>query len=408
MPPADRAHYLVINRYDDEDADYARHCAGHTCDLSYVTLSDCVAALGANDPGRVAVVPSLTVEAVLQAARELAGLHGAFDGVAGLSEYDVLTAAMIRDSLGVPGPSHDLVRGFKDKVEMKRRLSAAGVPVPRFAPVGPGSPVAEVEAAVGLPVVLKPRSGAGSAGVRVIHDREGLAAELAALTEPDSHECEEYVSDEIYHADGVLSGGQRHFVSVSGYANTPLDFARGMPLGSVVLDPGPLRTRIADFAVECVTTLGLKDGCFHLEAIRRPTGELLFLEVGLRPGGAEVPFVHRDFYGIDLATETFRSSVGMPLETEGSRFPDSATVGWVVFPEPARLPSRIVSCTSMAPVVPQVYAEVLPAVGEVFDGTGGYFHVPGRFRLTGPDERNVRAAVRRVMAEYTYEAEPAT
>ena len=47
----------------------------------------------------------------------------------------------------------------------------------------------------------------------------------------------------------------------------------------------------------------------------------------------------------------------------------------------------------MTDVVPEVYAEVLPAVGDVFDGRGGYYLIGGRFRLRGTDHRQVRRAV---------------
>ncbi|MFJ5233089.1 acetyl-CoA carboxylase biotin carboxylase subunit family protein [Kitasatospora sp. NPDC088391] len=397
-------HYLVLNRYDDEDAEYHRYCADLPCDLSVVSTPDGVPALGPVPAGRVAAVPDLEFGTVLAAALELRERHGAFDGVVGLSEYDVLTAARVREALGVPGPSADLVRAFKDKVVMKERVAAAGLAVPRFAALAGGASAAELERAVGFPMVLKPRARAGSSGVRIVHDSAALVAALAE-TDAEEYECEEYVSSEIYHVDGVLADGRAHFVSVSGYVNTPLEFTEGRPLGSVFLDPGALREELAAFALACVRALGLETGCFHLEVIRRPGGEPVFLEVGMRPGGAEVPFVHREVHGIDLMAETFRTVLGLPLQSAGRTF-GHASAGWVVVPEPAPRPARVVGRTPMTGVVPQVYAEVLPEPGTVYDGTGGYFHVPGRFRLSGPDERGVRAAARRVMAEYRLDVEP--
>jgi len=85
-----------------------------------------------------------------------------------------------------------------------------------------------------------------------------------------------------------------------------------------------------------------------------------------------------------------------------------AAAGWVVIPEPALVPMAVVGRTPMTGVIAQVYAETLPEPGDVFDGTGGYWHTPGRFRLAGPDERSIRAAARRVMAEYRIDFEAAT
>ncbi|WP_182877833.1 ATP-grasp domain-containing protein [Microbispora sp. H10670] len=401
----DRPHYLVVNRYDDSDAEYFRYCADQPCDLSYLTLPMRTTALGPVEPGRVGTVPDLRLATLVPAARDLAERYGRFDGVAALSEFDVLTAALLREEFGAPGPGADLVRAFKDKIVMKERLAKRGLPVPRFMELGASTTIAEITAGIGFPLVLKPRAEAGSVGVRIIRDEEELAAELDGL-DVTAFECEEFVSTEIYHADGVLSGGLPHFLSVSGYVNTPLDFLRGRPLGSATLDPGPLRDEIREFAVACLRALGLETGCFHLEVIRRPDGGLVFLEAGMRAGGAEVPYVHRELHGIDLVTESFRTVLGIPLESAGARFGD-APAGWVVMPEPGLRPGRVVRRTAMTGTVPQVYAEVLPEPGDVFDGTGGYFHVPGRFRLTGPDERSVRAAARRVMREYAVEFESA-
>ncbi|RCG32264.1 biotin carboxylase [Sphaerisporangium album] len=404
MPSPARPHYLVINRYDDSDAEYFRYCADHPCDLSYLTLNGYTKALGPVEPGRIRAVPDLQPATLAPPARALAEQYGRFHGIVALSEYDVLTAALMREEFGTPGPGADLVRAFKDKVVMKDRLAKRGLPVPRFMELGASTTIAEISAGIGFPLVLKPRAEAGSVGVRIISGEEELVAALDGL-DVTAFECEEFISTEIYHADGVLSEGERHFLSVSGYLNTPLDFLRGKPLGSVTLDPGPLRDEIGEFAVACLKALGLVTGCFHVEVIRQPDGGLVFLEAGMRAGGAEVPYIHRDLHGIDLMTESFRTVLGIPLLSAGVRFGD-APAGWVVMPEPDRRPSRVVRRSAMVDSVPQVYAEVLPEPGEIFDGTGGYFHVPGRFRLAGPDERGIRAAARRVMQEYVVEFEP--
>lgn len=45
----------------------------------------------------------------------------------------MLTAARLRERLGIPGMSLDAVRGFRDKQLMKDRVAAAGLRVPRSA-----------------------------------------------------------------------------------------------------------------------------------------------------------------------------------------------------------------------------------------------------------------------------------
>jgi biotin carboxylase len=404
-------HFLVINRYDDEDAGYPSYCADDPPRLSYVTRTDCLDALtryARATPNDIEIVEQLEISRVIAAAKVLAARNGAFDGVVGLSEYDVLTAAEVRHEFGLSGPSVELVRGFRDKVEMKRRVATAGLPIPRFLPVEASTSVDSMLEAVGLPMVLKPRSGAASVGVQVLMNRlmlEDAVARDVVGSAPGELECEEYVSEELYHVDGVLDDGEPRFISVSGYLNTPLDFTRGLPLGSALLDPSPLRTALAEFAVACLRVLDLNTGCFHLEAIRRADGRLVFLEVGMRPGGAEVPALHREIFGVNLIAECFRAALGLPLRSPriGS---STAASGWLVFPEPTTVPSRVLSSTRMRDMVPHIHAEHRPKVGEVFDGCGGYCRVPGRFRFSGPDERAVRSSIRQVMARYRVDFEP--
>ncbi|MFF9025178.1 ATP-grasp domain-containing protein [Streptomyces eurythermus] len=398
--------YLVLNRYDDEFGEYHRFVDPDRCRLFYLTVPDGLGVLDTESAWETVVVDDLEYETVLPVAQRLVRQYGEFDGIVGLSEYDLVTAARLRDALGVPGWSEDFVLGFRDKVRMKHLVESAGLPVPRYTDLaGPAVTADHVVSEVGLPVILKPRAGAASNGVLRIDDKESLEHALQSV-ERGAYECEEYVAGEIYHVDGVRRGGGFHFVSASVYVNTCLEFAQGLPLGSVLLDPGPRRDETVAFAAACLDALALDDGPFHLELMRRPSGELVFLEVGLRPGGAEVAFIHRDLYGIDLMGEAFRATLGLPPLTAAEEFPRHRAGGWALMPEPRPLPSRVVGCRPVREEIPEVYEEIVPAVGEVFDGTGGYGHVGGRFRLRGADERAVRAAVLRIMDRYHLDAEP--
>jgi len=271
--------------------------------------------------------------------------------------------------------------------------------VPRYLPLTAQTGAGDVVTALGLPVVLKPRAGAASRGVSVLGDEQSLADALASV-DIDGFECEEYIEGDMFHVDGVRRGGKFHYVSVSEYIDTCLGFAQGRPLGSVLLDAGADRDRMAEFAGRCLDALGLDDGAFHLELFRKHDGELVFCEVGMRPGGAEVGFIHRDLLGIDLFGEAFRAALGLAPFNVAEEFADPSGGGWLLVPELGPLPSRVLSRTPMTGVVPEVYAEVLPDVGFVFDGTGGYYLIGGRFRLRGRDHASVRAAVLTVIRDY--------
>ena len=396
--------YLVLNRFDDEFGEYHRFVDATRCRLVYLTTVNGLAILDREHAFDTVVLPDLDFDTVLPAARQLAACAGGFTGIVGLSEYDLLAAARLREVFGIPGYRPEFVLRFKDKAVMKRAVAAAGLRVPRFRDLSGGGTVSDVVAELGLPVILKPRIGAASHGVIRADDATTLERALAAID--TDYECEEFVEGDILHVDGVRRDGDFHFVSASVYVNSCFDFACGLRLGSVLLDPGSRRDRIVAFAGACLDALGLADGPFHLELFETPRDELVFLEVGLRPGGGEIPFIHRDLFGIDLLGEAFRVSLGMPPLTPISAFTEPEGGGFVMVPEPPPYPSRVVRRTSMIGAVPEVYREISPDVGEVFDGKGGYEHIGGRFHLRGPGEAAVRHAVHEVIRRYNLVAEP--
>src|SRR4051812_30302577 len=75
----------------------------------------------------------------------------------------VITAARMRERFGLPGMSADVVRGFRDKQLMKERVAAAGLRVARARRVRTAAEARAAVEYIGLPAIIKPISGAGSA-----------------------------------------------------------------------------------------------------------------------------------------------------------------------------------------------------------------------------------------------------
>ena len=392
---------LVVNRFDDEFGEYHRFVPDGSHRLAYLTTADGLAPLDRDSAVETVVVDDLGYDTLLPAARRIAERHGTPAGIIGPSEFDLSTAARLREALGVPGWSPEYVLRFRDKTVMKRRVRRAGVRAPRYLSLSAGVTASGLAGELGLPLILKPVDGAASRGVVLACTERELADALARIGPDEPYEAEEYIQGAVHHLDGIRRQGRFHFVTASAYVNTCLDFTRGLPLGSVLLDPGPLRTRLTGFAADALDALELWDGPFHLEVIVTPAGEPVFLEVGLRPGGAGVPFLHRDLFGIDLFAEAFRSAVGLePLTSEAELRRIDASGGWLVFPEPMPVPQRLTARNSLVGVVPEVYAEALPEPGHVFDGEGGYDHAGGRFLFRGADRAAVEGAMLAAIARY--------
>lgn len=393
---------LIINRWDDEQqSDYGSRIDHEVHEVSYVTVPGHVARIPAA-ARHVQVVPNLAdPEPVVEAAVAAHRACGPFDLLLALSEFDLLTGARIRALLDIPGPDTESVLLFRDKARMKARVGAAGHRVPRFRSASTLAEVEAFRAETAGPVVVKPRTGAASEGIFVVAPDEDLAATLAGVELAD-YEVEEFLEGPVWHLDGLMVDRSMAFGRASRYMDTCYGFSRGRPLGSAV-QTGPEADALLAFAEACLRSLGLDRGAFHFELIQTASGPV-FLEVGARAGGGEVPWVLQNVYGVDLIGDWIRLELGQdPITLPDPDRPDAEHGGFLLIPEAHG--KRVLSRTSMLDAVPELYAEELPVPGHEFDGKGGYKFILGRFRYRGRDSAAVEAAILATQREYRCELE---
>jgi hypothetical protein len=367
-------------------------------------------ALDAVAAEEIVVLERLDGDAVVAAARELERRLGRFDHVIALSEFDLETGARIRAELGVQGASPRDIRRVRDKVAMKRHVAAAGIRVPRFVPAASAETVRGFAAEVGLPVVLKPRDSAASQGVVVAESRDELEAALASV-DLARYECEEYIAGDVFQLDGIVAADRLLAMRPARCINTDLAFARGERVGSVLNDDAELESRLRAFTARVLAALRLHTGAFHLEVFRVPADglpggyDLVFLEIGARVGGAQISYMWRDLYGVDLNDAWIRLQLGETV-TLPALDASSPVGGFLLVPEPPGGPWQVAATRSLAGSIPELYLELLPPVGTILDGRGGYDDIAGRFRFRGDSSAQVEAAIRRAMREYTFAVRP--
>ena len=108
-------------------------------------------------------------------------------------EAHTLPVAHVREACGIPGTSSRTAWLCRDKPSMKQALREAGVPTAASAAAHSAEDVRAFVRAVGYPIILKPRTGAGALDtVRVDSDTE-LAGALGSLGAADSIAVEEFV-----------------------------------------------------------------------------------------------------------------------------------------------------------------------------------------------------------------------
>ena len=226
-------------------------------------------------------------------------------------EVLVLTAARLRERFGVPGMTVDAVNGFRDKQLMKERVAAAGLRVPRAVRA---RTVAETRAAaeqIGYPLIVKPIAGAGSADTYRADDAAELDAVIARVRHVPEVSCEEFVDGDEYTFDTVSIAGVPAFANVAQYLPRPLIARTNEWISPVIITVRDLaQPELAGglaLGHAVLGALGMGDGFTHMEWFRKPDGEVVFGEIGCRPGGAHLVDQMNYTCDIDLFRELARA-----------------------------------------------------------------------------------------------------
>ena len=144
------------------------------------------------------------------------------DRIVALDDFDVETAATLREHLRVPGMGDTTARYFRDKLAMRTKAREEGLLVPEFIHVLNHARLCEFMQRVRPPWVLKPRSLAGSMGIKKIHTADEFWAALEILGDQQSfYLLEQYVPGDIYHVDSIFYERELLFSIASQYGRPP-------------------------------------------------------------------------------------------------------------------------------------------------------------------------------------------
>lgn len=204
----------------------------------------------------------------------------------------VLVAAKLRERLQIPGMSYQTALGFRDKQVMKERVAAAGLRVPRSARVRTISEAIAAQERIGFPLILKPITGAGSADTYRCDDPASFKAALVRMQHVREASCEEFVEGEEFTYDTVCVDGRPVYENVAQYLPRPLIARTHEWISPVIctvrdLQQARLRRGLA-LGRGVLKALGMTSGFTHMEWYLKADGEVVFGEIGCRPGGAHL------------------------------------------------------------------------------------------------------------------------
>jgi biotin carboxylase len=234
------------------------------------------------------------------------------DRIVALDEFDMETAATLREHLRIPGMGLTTMRYFRDKLAMRMRALDRHIRVPDFVPVVNHDDIRYYMDHVPGPWVLKPRQEASAIGIKKISSPDGLWPLLDQLGDKQSaHLLERFLPGDVFHVDSVVSENEIMFANVSKYGKPPMNVAHGGVFTTFTLPRGSEEDAgLRAINRDLIAALGLLRGVSHAEFIRaHDDGEFYFLECAARVGGAYINEMVEAATGINLWREWARIEV---------------------------------------------------------------------------------------------------
>ncbi|MBE7515621.1 MAG: ATP-grasp domain-containing protein [Chloracidobacterium sp.] len=233
----------------------------------------------------------------VRAATNVCGEH-AVDKVVGLDEFDVITAAMTREHLQIPGLTSSYLRRFRDKLSMRNLAANSGIPCPEYIGVFNSSEIADFLEKVPAPWIVKPRHEVSAFGIRkcttsgeVWDVLNELDARNTWRDHPSQFLIERFVEGRVYHVDSVVDKGKVVAAGVSQYGTTPFNVSHhgGVFTSFIVPYRAKERKELETLNRALLMAFEYERGVSHAEFLQSSeTGEFFLLEVACRVGGAYI------------------------------------------------------------------------------------------------------------------------
>ncbi len=241
--------------------------------------------------------------------------NGRIAGILSSSEYYVSAAAALAARFGLSCPSAMAVSRCRDKEEQRKRLLAAGVPVPAFRAADSAGAAVEAATEIGLPVVLKPVVGSGSVGVMLCENLDEVSVHARRLLDTKINErglripgrilveelaCGPEFSVETFGSE-VIGVTKKYLTPLPRFIETGHDFR-------AQLTP-EVEKVVGETALRALQALKLEWGPAHIE-IRLSLDGPNVIEVNPRLAGGHIPELVRLSSGIDLISATIKLAIG--------------------------------------------------------------------------------------------------
>ena len=323
--------------------DFIRECKRLGCQVILITkekmlgehwphesLDDLIAV--PNDAG-----PALFIDLIAFLARKVKP-----DRVVALEEFDVMTAALIREHFCLPGMLSSTAKTFRDKFRMAENAKVAGIDVPEFVPLINPDDIREFMERVPPPWIIKPRSDVSAIGIRKVNDPEVVWRAVDELNERENlrerasyYLLAQFIPGEVFHVDSIVNRGRVVFAGANRYGRPPLEVAHqgGAYISRTIVHRSQDEKKLFQINRKLIRHMGLERGAAHAEFIKSDAdGHFYFLEIASRVGGAYIADVLEAASGLNLWRQWARIEVS---DFDNANKPgDQRSTGLVQKPDP--------------------------------------------------------------------------
>ncbi|MEN3202804.1 MAG: acetyl-CoA carboxylase biotin carboxylase subunit [Atribacterota bacterium] len=283
--------------------------------LLHLRFVDQKVALG----GSSAVETYLNIPKIIRAC-EVTGADAVHPGYGFLAENAAFVAELEKRGITFIGPEVSVLQKMKNKLQAKRLMHEANVPVipGSLEPIKSFADAHDIAKEIGFPLLLKACLGGGGRGIRVITSEEDLKKSFdSARREAQAS----FGNDELYieklincarHIEVQVLADRFGNVIHLGERECSLQRRRQKILeeAPAVNLPESLRSQILSAAVRGAKAIGYTT-CGTFEFLVTPEGEFYFMELNARIQ-VEHP-VTEEISGVDLVREQIRLAAGERL-----------------------------------------------------------------------------------------------
>ncbi len=228
--------------------------------------------------------------------------YGKLDCFESHNEYWLETEAHIRSDFNIAGPKITEIAWVKQKSLMKKIYQQAGIRVARGRIIHDLSDAQNFMREVGTPLVAKPDKGVGAAATYKIHNQNDLQQFFASKPAVD-YLFEEFIQGQVVSFDGLADqDGKVVFYTVDVFRQGVMETVN-LDLDFFYYSLREIPEDLLEVGLRTVKAFNIRARFFHLEYFRTADGDLIALEVNMRPPGGLTTDMYNYANDIDIYAE---------------------------------------------------------------------------------------------------------